>query len=106
VSTGTRGPRPDREPTDAWTQHHCSEPDQLPAAVRGEWRSPRPADRPSSDKTYYVHLTLTGGAVDTEVSKVDYPGLECGGSLTLPAVEPDTVTLAETITDDSGEVSC
>jgi hypothetical protein len=101
-----KGSRPDREPTGAWTQHHCSEPDQLPATMRGEWRSPRPADGPSSDKTYYVHLTLTGVAVDTDVSKVDYPDLECGGSLTLLAVEPDTVTLTETISDDSGEVSC
>lgn len=103
--TGPAGPRPD-QPTDAWTEHHCFEPDQLPAALRGEWRSPDPADQPSSDTTYYVHLTLTGGAVGGDVGTVDYPGLDCSGKVSLVQVDPGMVTLTETITDDPGEISC
>ncbi|HEY7595226.1 MAG TPA: Vps62-related protein [Actinophytocola sp.] len=104
--TGPAGPQPDRLPTDAWTEHHCSEADQLPSAMRGEWKSPQPADQPTSEKTYYVRLTLTGGAVDTDVATVAYPGLDCGGKLTLLEVEPNKAKLRETITDDPGEVSC
>lgn len=104
--TGPAGPQPNREPADAWTEHHCTEPDQLPLAMRGEWRSPEPADQPTSDKRYFVQMSLTGGATGSDVGTVSYPGLECSGKLKLLEVDGDTVVVEETITDDPGEVSC
>lgn len=103
--TGPAGPHPEREPTDTWTEHHCTEPDQLPVAMRGEWHSPEPADQPGSDKTYHVRMSLTGGATETDVGTVSYPGLGCSGTLELLEVKGDTITAQETITDDP-QVTC
>jgi hypothetical protein len=103
--TGPAGPQPDREPTNTWTEHHCTEPDQLPAGMQGEWRSPEPAEQPDSDKTYHVQMSLTGGATGTEVGTVSYPGLECSGTLELLEVTGNTVTVQETITNDP-QVTC
>lgn len=104
--TGPAGPQPDREPSDAWTEHHCTEADQLPTAMVGEWSSPKPADQPDSDKTYYVKMKLTGGSVGSVVGTVSYPGLDCSGTFTLEEVQGGTVTVEENITDDPTGLAC
>jgi hypothetical protein len=74
-----------------------TEPDRIDDAFLGSWRSPDPADQPTSDKTYYVEITLRNGAVGEKVGEIGYPGLDCTGSLTLVGVLPDRIVLTELI---------
>jgi hypothetical protein len=74
-----------------------TEPDRIDDAFLGRWRSPDPADQPTSDKTYYVEITLRNGAVGEKVGDIAYPGLDCSGSLTLVGVLPDRIVLTELI---------
>jgi dipeptidyl aminopeptidase/acylaminoacyl peptidase len=47
---------------------------------------------------YSVLFTLRGGAAGTVVGTIDYPEVDCGGSLTLENVAADYVRLRESIT--------
>jgi hypothetical protein len=74
-----------------------TEPDQIDDAFLGSWRSPEPADQPTSDKTYYVEITLRNGTRGEKVGEIRYPGLDCTGSLTLVYALPNRVVLGELI---------
>lgn len=74
-----------------------TEPGQIDDAFLGSWRSPDPADQPTSDKTYYVEMTLRNGAAGEKVGEIRYPGLDCTGSLTLAYALPNRVVLNELI---------
>ncbi|MGH3761727.1 hypothetical protein [Actinophytocola sp.] len=66
-------------------------------AFLGSWRSSAPADQPTSDKTYWVEITLREGSVRAEVGDIGYPGLDCTGSLTLVEATSDRLVLTERI---------
>lgn len=68
----------------------------------GKWHSPEPVDQPNSDTTYRVRLSIREGRIDQEVGDVFYPGLECGGTLTLKSADKDKLVLQEDITEDPG----
>lgn len=74
-----------------------TEPDRIDDAFLGNWRSPDPADQPTSDMTYYVEITLRNGAVGEKVGHIVYPGLDCSGSLTLVKAAPNRLVLTELI---------
>lgn len=74
-----------------------AEPDAIDEAFLGSWRSPDPANQPTSDKTYYVEITLRNGARGEKVGEIRYPGLDCSGSLTLSYALPARVVVEELI---------
>ncbi|WP_194239872.1 Vps62-related protein [Amycolatopsis sp. YIM 10] len=122
--TGPAGPHPNREPTDAWTEHHCTEPDQsvpqdepagptIPDAFLDQWYAPEPMSRPGPPWPYYVRLQLWGedvpgadGFEGLSSYSEDFnatPGigaLACSNDLDLVEASADKLVFAETEDDD------
>jgi hypothetical protein len=73
------------------------EPNAIDEAFLGSWHSPDPVDQPTSDKTYWVRITLRQGDIGEKVGDISYPGLECSGSLTLTEAGADRLELTERI---------
>jgi hypothetical protein len=57
--------------------------------------------QPTSEKTYWVDITVRAGPVGARVGDILYPGLECSGSLTLVESGPDKLKLSEHIAKET-----
>ncbi len=73
------------------------DPLAMPRGFVGRWRGPATQ---SGSSDYGVDLTLKAGEVGDAVGRIRYPGLECGGTLTLQSINRSRVTLREEITVD------